>query len=226
MQRTIQAGQRVFSRTLATRIPAEATETIAGTAPVHNAYLFLRAPSIPREFPSKLTSPLYNSLLLKLAPHPCPVNWAWYGAEGIAGQNADAILFQQGLGQLVIPKLTEENIEEVVEHLERGLSPADRQKDDIHLLVCTHTARDCRCGDIGGPFTDALKAEIRRRGVERVHIAETGHVGGHKYVFPMLSLKLSELIVLPQTCRKSSCISTRRMVCLHGRTLNQLLRHS
>ncbi len=47
------------------------------------------------------------------------------------------------------------------------------------ILVCTHGARDCRCGDIGGDLVTALKAEVGRR-KSTVEIGELGHVGGHK----------------------------------------------
>jgi hypothetical protein len=56
------------------------------------------------------------------------------------------------------------------------------------LLVCTHSARDCRCGTTGRDVAEALKEEIRRRtdsghfGDSKWRVCEVGHVGGHKYV--------------------------------------------
>ena len=59
--------------------------------------------------------------------------------------------------------------------------------DDIHLYVCTHGARDCRCGDTGGAVARAIRAELNRRQQRnasdpstRVKLAEVAHVGGHK----------------------------------------------
>lgn len=60
-----------------------------------------------------------------------------------------------------------------------SLSPST----STHIYVCTHTARDCRCGEIGEPLYAALKKEVRRRGVdaERIQISRIAHVGGHVY---------------------------------------------
>lgn len=49
------------------------------------------------------------------------------------------------------------------------------------ILVCTHGARDCRCGDIGGDLVAALRAEVEKR-KSTIEIGELGHVGGHKWV--------------------------------------------
>jgi len=35
--------------------------------------------------------------------------------------------------------------------------------DDVHLYVCTHGVRDCRCGDTGGAVGRAIRDELRRR---------------------------------------------------------------
>ncbi|GAA5987959.1 hypothetical protein JCM10908_007290 [Rhodotorula pacifica] len=59
----------------------------------------------------------------------------------------------------------------------------------VHIFICTHRTRDCRCGDIGEPLYDALLGEIKRRklggelkaGRDGVRIARVAHVGGHKW---------------------------------------------
>lgn len=43
------------------------------------------------------------------------------------------------------------------------------------VIVCTHTARDCRCGDIGGDLVTSL-----RQSDAEVKVTECSHVGGHK----------------------------------------------
>ncbi|BGP25330.1 ferredoxin [Rhodotorula toruloides] len=58
-----------------------------------------------------------------------------------------------------------------------------------HIFVCTHTTRDCRCGDLGEPLYQALLKEIQRRklggelrdGEDGVRIARVAHIGGHKW---------------------------------------------
>lgn len=72
----------------------------------------------------------------------------------------------------------------VHDHLERG-----RQCEDVgatpligrHVFVCTHAARDDRCGTCGPPLIEALKEALASRGVEDVTVRATSHVGGHKY---------------------------------------------
>ncbi|GAA5977944.1 hypothetical protein JCM11641_004340 [Rhodosporidiobolus odoratus] len=60
-----------------------------------------------------------------------------------------------------------------------------------HIFICTHTSRDCRCGDLGEPLYQALVKEAERRKVGGelngklseggVRIARVAHVGGHKW---------------------------------------------
>ncbi|KAI0628520.1 hypothetical protein C8Q77DRAFT_1035683, partial [Trametes polyzona] len=52
----------------------------------------------------------------------------------------------------------------------------------LHLYVCTHGARDCRCGEGGGEVRRALRRELAKRGLgaEDVVLGEVAHVGGHK----------------------------------------------
>jgi len=54
--------------------------------------------------------------------------------------------------------------------------------DSVRVYVCTHGARDCRCGKIGGQVAQTLREEIDRRNLSSlIKLAETSHVGGHKY---------------------------------------------
>ena len=63
----------------------------------------------------------------------------------------------------------------------QGLSAQNGRTGPVEVYVCTHGSRDCRCADRGGPLFDALKDEVRRRGLgESVKIGEIAHVGGHK----------------------------------------------
>ncbi|KAJ3089453.1 hypothetical protein HK102_006384 [Quaeritorhiza haematococci] len=53
---------------------------------------------------------------------------------------------------------------------------------ETHVLVCTHGERDCRCGDHGSAFYEALKSELQERGLEEmVKVCRTSHIGGHKF---------------------------------------------
>ncbi len=59
--------------------------------------------------------------------------------------------------------------------------------DGIHIFVCTHDARDRRCGVCGPPVYASFAAEIAARGLEgRVHLYRSSHVGGHRYAANVL----------------------------------------
>ncbi len=50
-----------------------------------------------------------------------------------------------------------------------------------HILVCTHAARDERCGSCGPLLVEAFRARIAEAGYEDVHVHPSTHVGGHRY---------------------------------------------
>lgn len=85
-----------------------------------------------------------------------------------------------------IPRLAMEDVESVAWDLAKGpgaleMHPAKEEDEEVRVYVCTHGARDCRCGDLGGSFVQALREEVGRRKLEgTVKVGEVGHVGGHK----------------------------------------------
>lgn len=49
------------------------------------------------------------------------------------------------------------------------------------ILVCTHGARDCRCGERGPVVAQRLREYVREKALEReVLVGEVSHVGGHR----------------------------------------------
>jgi hypothetical protein len=66
-----------------------------------------------------------------------------------------------------------------LEALSEEDTTADWSETSKEVLVCTHGARDCRCGDIGGDLVAALRREVTRRASD-VAVGEVSHVGGHK----------------------------------------------
>lgn len=75
----------------------------------------------------------------------------------------------------------------------------------MEILVCTHGSRDCRCSDRGVPLVEALREEVKRRGlVGKVAVSEVGHVGGHKWVLFCPPSFLHSRILLPVSRTQSS----------------------
>ncbi|VDC00508.1 unnamed protein product [Peniophora sp. CBMAI 1063] len=111
-------------------------------------------------------------------------------------EHYDAVAFAPERPPLHVKGITRNNFEERVDTVrlvQRDLPPLRRFEPGeydgpVHIYVCTHGQRDCRCGEHGGGLADALMEEVKRRrtkqkgkGWDRVVIGEVAHVGGHKY---------------------------------------------
>ena len=206
-------------RLLSTSTPLNASvDSLVGTAPTHNAYIFLHSQHRPKDFPAALPSPLRSALQLRAREWRGLVNFAWNPAYSNpydfthrtatgGGEVCSATAFVAGRhsnSRLDIPSVSLDNVDSVAEQVKQHLVAShsslevdpprpvfegqDRtQADDtVYLYVCTHGAKDCRCGDWGGQVADALRTEVWKRGLEdaglgkRVVVSEVGHVGGHK----------------------------------------------
>ena len=67
-------------------------------------------------------------------------------------------------------------------------SKKNNNKKENLILVCTHGARDKRCGRAGPPLIKSLKEEIKKRGFSEndntnhvIRVRATSHIGGHKF---------------------------------------------
>ncbi|KAG9311417.1 Sucrase/ferredoxin-like-domain-containing protein [Chiua virens] len=188
-------------RSLSDTVP----EQLAGTVPVHHSYIFLRTPDPPSTYPAKYTSPVQRKLLLATAPWGGSVNFAWSPSqsadpsspanEGTVPETHHLTAFSSTRGKLEIDGVSLANVEDATKTLRahgeartHGMPMAF--SDDIHLYLCTHGARDCRCGDTGRRVSRAIRAELERRqwhdSSARIKLAEVAHVGGHKYAANVL----------------------------------------
>ncbi|KAF8882111.1 Sucrase/ferredoxin-like-domain-containing protein [Infundibulicybe gibba] len=165
------------------------THSLAGTAPSHRAHIFLHSPVPPAHFPARHATPIQRALQLKTLPWGASVNFVWLPH---LSSHEGATAFSQS-GRLDIPSITLKNIDAVDSalHAHAHTAPVSSPDDEVHLYVCTHGARDCRCGDIGTRVVSALRAEIALRAptdprARRVRVGEVAHVGGHQYAANML----------------------------------------
>jgi len=172
-------------------------EPLFGTVPSHRTYIFLHATEPPASFPPRISTPLQRSLQLKVLKWGGLVNFAWFGPSQSTStaEHTSATAFSTLGGRLEIPEITLDNLDEVEEKLRKHAEgPMVKEtSDEIHLYVCTHGARDCRCGNTGGAVAKALRGELTRLRkvdpsgiVSRVKFAEVGHVGGHQYAANLL----------------------------------------
>ena len=159
-----------------------------GTVASHRSYIFLHSSIPPTKFPSRMTTPLQRALQLRASKWGGIVNFSWSEGDHSADVPQEATAFSALGGRLELKNLVLEDVDSVDavlrEHAQ-GLHPSRPHEDtEIHLYVCTHGERDCRCGDMGGKVASALKKEVKERGAsaDRVRIGEVGHVGGHQCV--------------------------------------------
>ncbi|KAG5720799.1 Altered inheritance of mitochondria protein 32, partial [Termitomyces sp. T112] len=167
-----------------------------GTAPSHRSYIFIHASEPPSSFPARLSTPLQRALQLKVMKWGGTINFSWLGPPKSTGGGPALTAFSTLGGRLEVPELNMDNMDEVAEVLERHATEgplASGTSDEVHLYVCTHGARDCRCGEMGGAVLRALQGEVARLAkadplgiASRIKIGEVGHVGGHQYAANLL----------------------------------------
>ncbi|KAG2125654.1 Sucraseferredoxin-like protein [Suillus clintonianus] len=186
---------------------ARSAPELVGTAPPHKCYIFLHTPQPPSEYPAKYATPVQRALLLRTAKWGGSVNFAWSEDQQSVRapppgeedkQEYHLTAFTHPRGKLEA-RVSMDNIEEVGEQLRvhaelEGVSSTTfPDSDDVHLYICTHGARDCRCGDMGGAVAQAIRDELRKRRDADpsdpstcIKLAEVAHVGGHKYAANLL----------------------------------------
>lgn len=141
------------------------------------------------------------------------VNFAWFGEPPLSRKSTaedeevlSGVAYTSNGGRLTLPNVSlstmDAVVERIVSHMEATSIQPDTQ-DHIDILVCTHGARDCRCGDKGGKVHQALKDELGKlnkdaEGMPQVRVGEVAHVGGHKYAANVLIYPQGEWLGLVQ----------------------------
>ena len=165
-------------------------EGLAGTAPFHNYYVMLHSRNPPREFPRVVSSPVQQALQLALTPSNGLVNFSWspqqitpYTSSFLDEGVYSATAFSKAGSVIELEGLSLSTVREAVQQItdQSPMAQPIGAVRPLHIYVCTHAARDCRCGDTGGLVAAAFRKEIDQRGLTSVvKLGETGHVGGHK----------------------------------------------
>lgn len=170
---------------------------LEGTAPEHDCYILLHASESPELFPKVHKTSLSLELQSRASKWGGIVNFSWFNDVSSKASMErgvqPATVFSRLGGKLEIPDISFENIDQVERtiqaHLEGPpMSTKGTQPDnDMHIYVCTHGLRDCRCGERGKQVYSALVEavnDVRRREpsglANNIKIGEVGHVGGHK----------------------------------------------
>lgn len=160
-----------------------------GTAPFHRAYVLLNSAIRPTDFPSRIDSPLRKTLFANLLQSNAIVNWSWSpsanhdASQGPLGANetCSATVFSGG-NRLLIPNIhlgvVDQVSAEIAHHCESSALETIPETE-VDILVCTHGARHCHCGETGGKVVELLHTEQAKRSSTKFNIKEVGHVGGH-----------------------------------------------
>jgi hypothetical protein len=176
-------------RMIARCLTTAAGNELPGTAPPHRLYILLHTSNPPAEYAPRISSKVQRALQLNILKLGGLVNFSWSAdqpvfsnAGGVQETETYAATAFSLFGRLDIPSLSLQNMDQVVEKLRRHADAPSvtHTSNDVHLYVCTHGARDCRCGDRGQPLVTALREEVARRNLKQVRVGEVGHVGGHK----------------------------------------------
>ncbi|KAJ6551215.1 Sucrase/ferredoxin-like-domain-containing protein [Mycena capillaripes] len=180
-------------------VPPE-PKPLQGTVASHRSYILLKSPSRPPSFPSRFSTPLQRALQLQVTRWGGIVNFAWTGSRQGSDTSTSVTAFSALGGPIHFPTLSLSNVDEIAEKLKQhATDPPPNAVDapEIHLYVCTHGARDCRCGNTGGKVFQALREELDRRiladprgPANSVVLGEVGHVGGHQFA--------ANLLIFPQ----------------------------
>ena len=194
----------------ARRMSATSGDALPGTVAYHNAYLFLHTRQPPSVHPKRVPSRLQRALQREIGRWNGIVNFSWSPEQKVLGtpfteteaeweeenEAYHATLFSKSGGRAELPLVSMQNLDEVMkqlgEHVSNtsALDVSNRPAEPLHLYVCTHGARDCRCGNTGGALYAALRAEVQKRSLsDTVKVASVGHVGGHKCVFRISSTR-------------------------------------
>ncbi|KAA1472687.1 hypothetical protein DENSPDRAFT_778546, partial [Dentipellis sp. KUC8613] len=176
---------------------------IAGTVATHRAYILLHTSHPPRTFPSRVLSPVQLALRRHALKWNALVNFSWnplvpvlQGRNDLRAEDNfeadsevyDATVFADGHLPLHLASVSLHNIDSIANVIEDHLKSPEAVSEqqgaaaDVHLFVCTHAARDCRCGERGPILVDALNEEIRRRKTSAttpsVIVGEVGRADG------------------------------------------------
>lgn len=207
------AMQRLLSllKPGAARIPNPPPESIAGTVKAHSSYIFLHAPSSPQSFPPRPTTDVHRHLDMRTRRWGGVVNFSWAENQHRVGSDWDsdssenwvATAWSMTKGWLEVPNVSMDNLDIIAQALQQHASAdasGSQLKGPAHIYVCTHGQRDCRCGQHGGELAEALRSEVKRRGVEnKIRVLESGHIGGHEWAATVLVFPMGEWYVRQPT---------------------------
>ncbi len=166
--------------------PSPSREPLPGTVKLYGRHLFLctGAADWPAhiEEDGGLAQALNQAIQARSQALAVPVKLTACDAPS-AGPGLDLLVFPDrirylGLTEADFPVLIDDHLvgDRISSCLRWEAAPGS------FIFVCTHAARDARCGECGPPLIQRLAAELIAHELsEAVYLHRSSHVGGHKY---------------------------------------------
>jgi hypothetical protein len=190
---------RRLARSLSTAAQTAAAATkpkptsVAGTVPFHDTYILLHSHEPIAELPPRPSSDLQRTI--QLSTPGTLVNFGWWAERPDVAPDAEKLTTFAANGDVRVT--TARSAADVSASSDVSASQGDQPGEDMHLLVCTHGSRDCRCGERGGEVVRALRDAHAARLASatdgrvaekwrKVKIGEVAHVGGHAHAANVL----------------------------------------
>ncbi|KAF5336529.1 hypothetical protein D9611_006544 [Ephemerocybe angulata] len=229
--------------------PEELQRSLPGSVQAHRCLVLIDSPAPISTFPARHSTQIQRELQLRLTKLGGIVNFAHYHSPSSSSSSSSspspstssssskgeevvsAIAYTPQGGRLTLPHITLPTLSSTLSTLEAHISGSSllqpETQNHIDILVCTHGARDCRCGDTGGKVYDALREAVPKvqaelnlgKGVVRVpkiRVGEVAHVGGHKYAANVLIYPYGEWLGLITPSHVPELLSS--IIKLHSKT--------
>jgi len=164
-----------------------------GSVDLYHKHLFLCSGTSDwaSNFPEKSDSEVVSavSLSLKQAKKQLPIKVKLTGCDlpSESADGIDVVAYPEGVVyQNINPQNVESFISALSQQSEDSTNPADfphKKLDWDGLIgVCSHQAKDRRCGYCGPRLVDTLRSHLTELSLQdKVKVMKITHVGGHKY---------------------------------------------
>jgi hypothetical protein len=161
--------------------------TLAGSVPAYDGHLVVHSPMPSSEWPKQIEDlPLLGAVSKALQPSNIGLSLST-PLEPSERAETTATLYDS-LGSLPLPfEVASNTIQQLQDFLATRSTAPRSTLSDLHLYVCTHGNRDCRCGTIGGEvYKRLVKDRAKWSSLRDLKVAEISHVGKHIFAANVL----------------------------------------
>jgi hypothetical protein len=173
----------------ASKLQQAVKSTLHGTTPAYSAHLIVHSSMPSSEWPQHVESlPLMQAISKSKSLQAHNIGISLSTPLGKEPARTTATLYDS-IGSLPFPlELSLQTIEALEEFCATRTSASRPTNSPLDLYTCTHAARDCRCGTIGGAVHKRLLADRTKwTSLRDIRVAEISHVGKHIFAGNVLA---------------------------------------